>query len=298
MASAEQVLELGGAWRKPSRLQSYLRIARRKYLGTMSAVVILVLITVAIFAPIVAPHDPLAVDTDVRIQSPNLTYLLGTDELGRDILSRILYGSRVSLFVAIVSTLIGTAIGLSIGLTSAYFGGKYDLFMQRFIDSLQAFPNLILALVMVATLGASLFNVTLAIAVGTIPIKTRVVRGTALGLMGNVYVEAARAIGCSGLRIMVRHILPNAIAPIIVMFTISLGAAILAESSLSFLGLGPPPPNPTWGSMISGSARSYMRLASWIVLAPGVALTLVVVSFNLLGDAVRDVLDPRLRGSR
>ncbi len=298
MATPDRALELQWMRQRPSHWQSLFRTARKKYLGSMSAVVIVIFIGVAVFASTVAPHNPLEVNTDDRLLSPNTTFLLGTDELGRDLLSRIVHGSRVSLFVGLVSTLMGTIIGVSLGLTSAYFRGSYDLVVQRFVDSLQAFPNLVLAMVMVATLGSSLLNVTLAIALGTLPIKTRVARGTAMGIMGNTYIDSARAIGSSGLRIMVRHLLPNAVAPIIVMFTISLGAAILAESSLSFLGLGPPPPNPTWGSMISGSARSYMRLAPWIVMAPGLAITGVVLSFNLLGDAVRDVLDPRLKGTQ
>ena len=298
MAAPDQALELQWLRQRPTQWQLLLRTARKKYLGSISAVVIVVFILIAVFAPVIAPHNPLQVNTDDRLIGPSTTYALGTDELGRDLFSRLIHGSRVSLFVGLVSTLMGTILGVTLGLTSAYFRGSYDLVVQRFVDSLQAFPNLVLAMVMVATLGASLFNVTLAIALGTLPIKTRVARGTAMGIMGNTYIDSARAIGSTGTRIMVRHLLPNAVAPIIVMFTISLGAAILAESSLSFLGLGPPPPNPTWGSMISGSARSYMRLAPWIVMAPGLAITAVVLSFNLLGDAVRDVLDPRLKGTQ
>lgn len=293
-----QVLELERRLPGPSRVPGLLRLARRKYTGTISAVVIVVFLFTAIFAPAIAPHDPLAVHTSVALKPPNRIFVLGTDELGRDIFSRLIYGARVSMLVGFGSVAIGTSIGIILGLTGAYFGGAYDLVSQRFIDALQAFPPLLLAMVMVTTLGPSVRNVILAIAITGIASRARVVRGTALSLMQNPYVDAARVIGCSNMRIMFRYILPNAWAPIIVISTAALGVAIIVESSLSFLGLGPPPPNPTWGSMLSGSARSYMSIAPWLALAPGVAITLIVLSFNLLGDTLRDVLDPRLRGGR
>lgn len=298
MAASAQVLELEQVRSRPSRIPSLLRLARRKYTGSISLVVIVVIVGMAALAPLIAPHDPLGVHTAVALHAPNRTYILGTDELGRDIYSRVLYGARVSLWVGFSVVFISTVVGIAIGLSSAYFGGSYDLFMQRFIDSLQAFPGLVLAMVMVTTLGESVTNVILAITITSIAGKSRVIRGTALSLMQNSYVDAARAMGCSNLRIMIRYILPNAWAPIIVITTSSLGVAIIAEASLSFLGLGPPPPTPTWGSMLSGSARSYMTIAPWLALAPGIAITLTVLSFNLLGDTLRDVLDPRLRGGR
>jgi peptide/nickel transport system permease protein len=298
MAVSTQILELDAVRPEVSRIPGLLRLARRKYMGTISMVIIVVFAAVAIFAPVVAPHDPLAVHTSVALKPPNARFIFGTDELGRDIFSRLIYGARTSMLVGFGSVAIGTGIGILLGLTSAYFGGTYDLLVQRFIDALQSFPPLVLAMVMVTTLGPSVRNVILAIAITGIATRARVVRGTALSLMENTYVDAARALGCSNVRIMMRYILPNSWAPIIVISTASLGVAIIAESSLSFLGLGPPPPTPTWGSMLSGSARSYMSIAPWLALAPGIAITVIVLAFNLLGDALRDVLDPRLRGSR
>jgi peptide/nickel transport system permease protein len=209
----------------------------------------------------------------------------------------LIIGSRVSLTVALGSTLLSTMVAILIGLTSAYFQGRYDLVMQRFVDGLQSIPSLILAMVMVATLGASLTTVMVAIAVSSTATGARLVRAAALGVKQNQYVEAARACGATSWRIMLRHIFPNTWAPIIVFFSLSLGTAIIRESSLSFLGLGPPPPIPTWGSMLSGNARNYMTTAPWLAIAPGLCITLVVLSFNLVGDALRDVLDPRLRNS-
>ena len=185
-----------------------------------------------------------------------------------------------------------------LGLTSAYIGGRYDLIVQRFIDSLQAFPSLVLAMVLVATLGASLFNVIVAIAISLVATKARVIRGASLSILQNQYIDAARVIGASNVRIMMTYILPNVWAPIIVLFSASLGSAIIREASLSFLGMGTPPPDPTWGGMLSGSARAYMGSAPWMAIFPGVAITLVVLAFNLLGDTIRDILDPRLRGSQ
>jgi peptide/nickel transport system permease protein len=298
MAASTQVLELNAIRERPNPLPKLWTLARRKYMGSISAVIIVVFVVVAVFAPFIAPHDPLSVHTAVALRPPNVHYIFGTDELGRDIFSRLIYGARVSMIVGFGSVAIGTGIGIIIGLTSAYFGGAYDLIMQRAVDALQAFPPLVLAMVMVATMGASVRNVIFAIAITGIATRARVVRGTALSIQENTYVDAAKAVGCSNFRIMLRYILPNAWAPIIVLSTASLGTAIIAESSLSFLGLGPPPPTPTWGSMLSGSARSYMSIAPWLALAPGLAITVIVLAFNLLGDALRDVLDPRLRGGR
>jgi peptide/nickel transport system permease protein len=294
--SQSQVLELERRVPAPNRLPGMLRLARRKYMGTFSLIVILIFLFTAIFAPVIAPYDPLAVHTSQALKPPSRTYIMGTDELGRDVFSRLIYGARVSMLVGFGSVAIGTVIGVFIGLTSAYWGGSYDMVSQRFIDALQAFPPLLLAMVLVTTLGASVRNVILAIAITGIASRARVVRGTCLSLKENSYIDAARVIGCSNFRIMFRYILPNAWAPIIVISTAALGVAIIVEASLSFLGLGPPPPTPTWGSMLSGSARSYMSIAPWLALAPGIAITVVVLAFNLLGDALRDVLDPRLRG--
>jgi ABC-type dipeptide/oligopeptide/nickel transport system permease subunit len=291
-------LELQWVRKRPSAWKNLARLARKKYLGTFGAVIIVFLVLTAIFGPMLAPYDPIGVNTDIALQAPTAAHPFGTDELGRDILSRIIHGSRVSLTVSLGAVGISVVLGIFVGLTSAYFGGKYDIIMQRIMDGLLAFPSLVLAMVIVATLGSSLANVILAIAIHPIATRSRVLRGTALSIMQNQYVDAARAIGSSNERIMLQHVLPNCWAPMIVLVSIALGTAILAESSLSFLGLGPPPPNPTWGSMLSGSARTYMSTAPWMAIAPGAAITLVVLSFNLLGDALRDILDPRLRGSQ
>lgn len=298
MAASTRTLELGRTWWTPDQARRFdktWRLARKKFLGTVSAVVILIFLAAAVAAPLVVPYDPNGVETRVSLQAPSAAHLMGTDELGRDMFSRILFGARVSLLVGLVSVGIGVFLGIILGITSAFFGGRYDMVVQRFIDALQAFPSLVLAMVLVATLGASVLNVTLAIAITMIATKTRVIRGTVLSLKQNSYVEAARVIGCSNLRIMARYLLPNAWAPIIVLISATLGQAIIREASLSFLGLGPPPPNPTWGSMLSGSARNYMSFAPWMVVFPGLAITIVVLAFNLLGDAIRDILDPRLR---
>lgn len=299
MAAVEaQALELQWVRTRPSAWGNLFRLAKKKYLGTISFFVILALALTALFAPVIAPYDPIGVDTDIALQGPNLAHPFGTDELGRDIFSRIVYGSRVSLAVSFGAVGLSFWLGIMVGLTSAYFAGKYDMIMQRMMDGLLSFPSLVLAMVIVATLGQSLTNVILAIAIHPIATRGRVMRGTALSIMQNQYVDAARAMGASDTRIMMSHILPNCWAPMIVLVSIALGGAILAESSLSFLGLGPPPPNPTWGSMLSGSARTYMSSAPWMAIAPGLSITVVVLAFNLLGDAVRDIMDPRLRGSQ
>ena len=300
MAAHAEAQALEAQWVRPrvSPWKTLARTARVKYMGTISAVVIVAFIGVALFAEVLAPYDPIEVHADDALRAPGVAFLLGTDQLGRDQFSRIIYGARVSLMIGLLSVAIGVVFGIAIGLTSAYFGGKYDLIMQRFVDSLLAFPSLVLALVIVATLGASILNVTMAIAITLVATKARVIRGASLSIIQNQYVDAARSIGASNFRIITQYILPNVWAPIIVLFSVSLGSAIIREASLSFLGLGAPPPDPTWGGMLSGSARNYMISAPWMAIAPGLAITLVVLAFNLLGDAVRDILDPRLRGTQ
>lgn len=298
MAAPAGALELQRPWisQEQSRwLSSVWRVARQKYLGSISALVILVFFVSALIAPWIAPYDPIGVDTKVALQAPSFEHFFGTDELGRDLFSRVLYGARTSLMVGLGSVVVGVMVGVFLGITSAYIGGRYDLFVQRFIDTLQSFPSLVLAMVIVATLGSSVLNVTLAIAITMIATKTRVIRGAAMSIKQNSYIEAARVIGANNGHIMSRYILPNAWAPIIVLASATLGQAIIREASLSFLGLGPPPPNPTWGAMLSGSARTYMSTSQWMVIFPGLAITTVVLAFNLLGDTLRDVLDPRLK---
>jgi peptide/nickel transport system permease protein len=222
---------------------------------------------------------------------------MGTDELGRDIFSRVLVGARSAVFVGVSAIIMGTLVGATFGLASAYIGGWFDLIFQRFVDGMQSIPMLVLALVIVAMLGSSIFNVILALSAILIPRDARLIRGVTMAVMNEVYVDAARAIGCSPVRVITHHIFPQTVAPILVVAGYYLGAAIMVEASLSFLGVGTPPPTPTWGGMLSGAGRKYMELAVWIAVFPGLAISLTVMSFNLLGDAVRDVLDPRMRGS-
>lgn len=270
--------------------------AQRKPLGALGALITLALIVVAIFAPMIATHDPNDIVPGGAINGISSEHYFGTDQFGRDIFSRVVYGTRISLQVSLIAVAIGTAVGTAVGLISGYMGGSVDMVLQRLVDSFLAFPGLILAIALVGLVGPSVINVSIAIGVLTAPALSRIVRGPVLAVKQNIYVEAARAIGASDMRIMFRHILPNVTAVIIVVSTARLGAAILVESSLSFLGLGPPPPTPTWGSMLSGDALYVMETAWWLAVFPGVAITMVVLGFNLLGDALRDFWDPRLRG--
>ncbi len=280
----------------PHFLTSSIAVARRKPLGAVSLALIALIVFLALFADYVAPYDPVEMHGAQSLKAPSAEFLLGTDHLGRDLLSRIIHGARISLAVGIGAVGLALAIGVSIGMLSAYLGGRFDMLVQRVMDSVEAFPGIILALGIVAALGPSMVNVTIAIAFGLISRNNRVTRGAVLAQKTNVYVEAARAIGCGDARIMGLHILPNVTAPIIIIAATELGSAILAEASLSFLGLGVPSPLPSWGSMLSGKARTYLFAAPWTAIFPGVAISLAVLAWNLLGDALRDVWDPRLRG--
>lgn len=270
---------------------------KRRPLGGISGIVILVMILVALFAPLVARYDPMVQHGGRILEWPSWEFWMGTDHLGRDIYSRVVHGTRVSITVGFVAVAIGTTGGSLIGLVSAFQGGKFDLYVQRFVDAWIAFPGLVLILVLVSMLGPSLLNVSVAIGIGTIPSTSRIVRSAVLTIKQNEYVLAAHAVGASSIRIGARHILPNVTAPIIIISTVSLGGAILAESSLSFLGLGVPPPAPTWGGMLSREGREYMLIQPLLGIWPGLAITTVVMAFNLFGDALRDVWDPRLRGA-
>jgi peptide/nickel transport system permease protein len=274
---------------------SLLFFIRRYPLGTAGAVIMMVFVLSAVFANFIAPLDPLQTNASASLAAPNHTYILGADKMGRDMFSRIVYGARVSLIVAVSSTLLGGLIGVFLGLMSGYLLGWFDLITQRIIDIMQALPLLVMALVMAASLGPSIQNTIYAIAIPLVPHAARVVRSSTLSLREMPFIEAARAGGMSELRIAVRHILPNTLAPLIVLFTAQLGAAILVEASLSFLGLGVPEPHPSWGRMLSESAAEYVRSAPWLVIFPGIAISLAVFGTNLLGDALRDLLDPRQR---
>ena len=270
---------------------------RRRPLGGVSGIVILLMFAAAIFAPWISRADPLFQHAGRILEGPSWDFWMGTDHLGRDIYSRIVHGAKVSITVGFVAVAIGTGAGSVIGLVSGFQGGKLDLYVQRFIDAWIAFPGLVLILVLVSMLGPSLLNVSIAIGIGSIPGTSRLVRSAVLTTKENEYVVAAQAIGATRIRVGARHILPNVMAPIIVVSTVSLGAAILAESSLSFLGLGVPPPAPTWGGMLSREGREFMIVQPLLGLWPGIAITGVVMAFNLFGDALRDVWDPRLRGA-
>jgi peptide/nickel transport system permease protein len=270
--------------------------AQRYVLGTAGLVILVMFVLTAIFADFIGRFSPLAVDSAHALAPPGAQHWLGTDSFGRDVWSRIIHGARISLAVGIGSTALGSAFGVTIGLASGYLSGWVDLIFQRIIDMLQALPLLVLALVMTAALGPSLPNTIIAIAIPLIPSVARVVRANTLALRELPFVEAAKSIGMSEVRIALRHVLPNTLAPLIVLGTAQLGSTILTEASLSFLGLGIPEPYPSWGRMLSESAAEYVRTAPWLVIFPGLAISLVVFGTNLLGDALRDILDPRQRG--
>ena len=281
-------------------LNALLKLAYCKPLGAASAVVLCGLIVVAVLAPVIAPHNPYHFNLNerglpIRLQPPNAQFLFGTDPLGRDVLSRIIYGSRVSLLVGFLSVAIGTIIGTLIGLASGYWEGKVDQVLQRAVDTCMAIPGIVLALAVVSVLGQSLTNIILVIGLVIAPGASRVVRGTVLSVKQNIYVDAARAVGVPQWRIVICHILPNAFAPVLVIATVWLGNAIVIEAALSFLGLGTPPPTPTWGGMLSGEGRRNLETAPYLAIFPGLAISVVVLAFNMLGDALRDLLDPRLR---
>ena len=269
--------------------------ARRYPLGAIGAVIVVVFVLTAIFANVIAPMDPTTTDPKASLARPNGVFWLGADFMGRDMFSRIVYGARISLAVGAGATLIGGLFGISIGLMSGYLGGTFDLLTQRLLDIMQSLPLLVMALMMAASLGPSLENTIIAIAIPLVPTVSRVVRSNTLSLREQPFVEAARAVGMGEIRIAVRHVLPNTLAPLIVLATAQLGSTILTEASLSFLGLGIPEPHPSWGRMLSESAAEYVRTAPWLVIFPGVAISLTVFGTNLLGDALRDILDPRQR---
>lgn len=279
--------------------------SRRKPMAAIGAAIIILAVLMALLAPIISPYDPQATGV-AKCQQDDSTSrkfcgpgtdgaILGTDHIGRDVFSRIIYGARVSMYVGIMTVLIGITIGTLVGIGSAYAGGPVDMIIQRLVDALMGFPPIILALGLMAALGASINNVVIALVVILVPGATRVIRSQALSIKELDYTLSARAIGATPFRVMLRHILPNVIATYIVLMTITLGFAIVVEASLSFLGVGVPPDVATWGSMLE-VGREYIQKQSWLVVFPGIAIALVVFAVNFLGDGLRDVLDPRLRG--
>ena len=271
------------------------RLAKENPIGLIGLTIIGVVVVVAIAAPLLAPADPTA-QLARRLLEPSGTHLMGTDELGRDVFSRILFGSRISLYVGLVSVSLAVVLGVTTGVISGYFGGHLDTLVMRFADVILAFPALVLAIMIAGLLGANLTNAMLAIGLVYAPQFARVARGSVLTVKSEPYIDAARLSGSTNARIIVRHVMPNVVAPLIVMATLSLSTAILTEASLSFLGLGAQPPEPSWGTMLN-TGRRVMELAPWVVIFPGLAIMLVVQGFNFFGDGLRDALDPKLRGT-
>jgi peptide/nickel transport system permease protein len=268
---------------------------RRRPLGAIGAAVIVLMIVVAVLAPVIAPYDPLATDFGAMLSAPSARHWLGTDTFGRDVLSRLIYGSQTALLVGFGASVLGATLGAVLGLASAYFGGRVDLYLQRIMDVFLSFPLIILALALVAILGNSLPNLITAIMIPMVPRCALVIRSSALSIREMPYVDAARAAGFGHARIILRHMLPNVMAPYLVMLTAFLGQATLLEASLSFLGLGVQEPIPAWGLMLRGGAAEFAETAPWMAIFPGLAISLAVFAFNLFGDSLRDALDPRLR---
>ena len=279
-----------------ARVFAYLwKFARASPIGAVGGAIALVMLVTAVTAPVLAPQNPYKINYDRLFAPPGAQFLLGSDEFGRDVLSRVIYGARISLYVAVLSVAIGQVGGTFFGVISGYFGGRADMAIQRVMDTFMSLPALVLALAIMAALGASVDNVVLAIAIVQVPRTARIMRSSALIIRANQFIEAARAVGCSHWRILSLHMLPNCMAPFIVISTAALGQAILTEGSLSFLGMGTPPPTPSWGAMLAGAGLEYAEKAPWLGIFPGLAMTLAVFGFNLLGDTLRDVLDPRMR---
>jgi peptide/nickel transport system permease protein len=274
------------------------RLFRDKPLGAAGGVLTLLFLAVGVFAPAIAPYGFNEIAPIDRLQPPSWEHWFGTDNLGRDLLSRCIHGAQLSVIIGCGAAALATLISTLIGVVSGYFGGRVDLFVQRFVDAWMSFPELIILIVVVSVIGPGMPQIilTLGLLLGTG--GSRIVRSAVVGVREQMYVHAAQSTGASTLRILLRHILPNVMAPIIVLFTTRVGTVILAESGLAFLGLGVPPPAPSWGSMLSGSGRTYMFQGPWLALAPGLCLTAVVYATNVFGDALRDLLDPRMRGTR
>lgn len=281
--------------RRRSRLANGWRFVRRRPPVLASVLAIALMLILALLAERVAPHDPVKTSFGDLLRPPGVPFLFGTDQYGRDLLSRLIYGSRTALLVAFSSAFVGATSGAVIGVVSAYFGGKTDLLIQRLMDVILSFPLIILALAVVVVLGTGTLNVIIAITIPTVPRVSRVVRSSALAIRQMPYVEAARAIGAQHGRIIFRHLFPNVMAPYLIMLTAFMGQAILLEASLSFLGLGVAEPTPAWGLMLRGGSLQFAERAPWLAIFPGLAISAAVFAFNLLGDSLRDALDPRLR---
>ena len=273
------------------------RLVRKKPLGAFGAVVFLLFLFCGIFAGVLAPHGMNEISPINRMKPPSLAFPFGTDNLGRDMLSRILYGARLSVIIGFCAAGLATVLSVLIGVTSGYLRGRFDMLMQRFVDAWMTFPDLVILIAVVSAVGPGMPQVIVILGLLYGISGSRIIRGAVIAVRENLYVDAAQSLGAGTPRILWRHILPNVLPPVIVLFTTRVGAVILAEAALSFLGLGVPPPAPTWGGMLSGSGRAYMYQGPWLALAPGLCLTVVVYAINMFGDALRDMLDPRMRGA-
>ena len=279
-----------------NKFGEFINALSKKPIGMVCAVIIILLLLVGIFADYIAPYGMNETSAGPRLQAPNAQYIFGTDNLGRDIFSRVIYGARISMIVGVGGSLLATIISMIIGMVSGFFGGKLDLILQRVVDATMSFPSIIMLMVLLAIVGQGIIQVTIIIGIIWGIIGSMIVRSTTLNIKGNQYIEAARVIGCRDSSIIAQHITPNIFSSIIFLFTNQIPGIIITEATLSFLGFGVPPPYPSWGNMLSGSSRSYMFQAPWMAIWPGVALVLVVYSMSMFGDALRDVLDPRLKG--
>ena len=284
------------ATRRPSTYAYFLYYLRHKPLGTIGISIVMLMISIAIFAPLIAPYTYQEQNYEAVRAAPGPGFLFGTDQFGRDIFSRVVYGARISMMVGFLAVIVGTGAGALVGLVSGYFMGKLDAIVQRLVDMWMSFPDLILALTIVAVFGNTIPNVILAIAATIMPRGVRVIRSAVISIREMDYTTAARSIGASDLRIMLRHVMPNTIAPFLIIMSSMFGNAILTEAGLSFLGLGIAEPTPSWGRMLTGQAAQYMVSAPWILIFPGLAITITVLGFAFAGDALRDIFDPRLRG--
>jgi peptide/nickel transport system permease protein len=298
--SAMNTVAAAAAYKVPKRRHAVLQFVVHQPLGAAGMLVIIVMALAAIFAPWVAPYDPLAIDYSAMLAAPSSEHWLGTDSFGRDVLSRIIYGARTALAVGFLASFLGSTIGAVVGVMSAYFGGRADLVIQRVMDVLLSFPIIILAITVVAVLGKNIvfgvdINLVIAIGLPMVPKVARVVRSSALAIRELPYIDAARTAGFSDARIIFRHMVPNVVAPYLIMITAFVAQAILAEASLSFLGLGVTEPTASWGLMLSGAAADFYQQAPWMIVFPGIAISLAVFAFNLFGDSLRDWLDPKIK---
>ncbi|MEX2177823.1 MAG: ABC transporter permease [Gemmatimonadaceae bacterium] len=284
--------------RLPWVLQIHWQMIRSKPLGSFGALMIVLLILTAIFAPVIATESPTRTNLRAMLEAPSGQHLMGTDMIGRDVYSRIVYGARVSVVVGFGAVGIGTVVAILLGTIGAYAGGWFDMVIQRVVDAWIAIPFLVFLLAAMTILKPGVGSIIAVLALGVSLSNSRVVRSAVLSVMAQPYIEAARSLGGTDARVIARHVVPNIMAPVIVLATLGLGNVILAEAALSFLGFGIPPPTAAWGGMLSGTARDYMYIAPWLMIAPSLAITVTVFAFNMYGDALRDLLDPRLRGSR